>query len=72
MDFQPKIVNFSMVLNLVDVHQYQSPPKKSLQNSTHNLNFEVYLQFFILYDMVFFKTNIFHMFKFVNLCWSFL
>jgi hypothetical protein len=42
MDFQPNFVNFLLVLNLVDVYQYHSPPKKSLQNSTHNLNFEVY------------------------------
>jgi hypothetical protein len=56
-----------MVFNLVDVHQYHSPPKKSLQNSTHNLSFEVYLQFFILCDMYFFDTNIFHMFKFVDI-----
>jgi hypothetical protein len=39
-----------MVLNLVNVHQYHSPPKKSLQNSTHNLNFEIYLQIFIHYE----------------------
>jgi len=60
-----------MVLNLVDVHQYCSPPRNSLQNSTHNLSFEVYLQIFILYDMYFFNTNILHMFKFVNVFWSF-
>jgi hypothetical protein len=29
-----------MVLNLVDVYQYQSPPKKSLQKPTHNITFE--------------------------------
>ncbi len=71
MDFQPKFMNFSMVLNLDDVHQYHSTPKKSLQNFTHNLSFEVYLQFFILYDMYFFNTNIFHMFKFLNVSWRF-
>jgi hypothetical protein len=43
MDFQPKNVNFSMVLNLVAIHQYHSLSKYSLQNFTHNLNFEVYL-----------------------------
>jgi hypothetical protein len=46
-----------------------SPPKKSLQNCTHNLNFEVYLQLFMLCDMNFFNTNILYMFKFVNVCW---
>jgi len=30
-------------LNIVYVHQYHSSPKNSLQNSTHNLSFEVYL-----------------------------
>jgi hypothetical protein len=60
-----------MVINLVDVHQYRSPTKTLLQNSTHNLSFEVYLQFFILYDLYFFYTNIFHMVKFVNICWIF-
>ncbi len=28
MDFQPKIVNFQMVFNLVDTHKYHSTPKK--------------------------------------------
>jgi hypothetical protein len=69
--FSTKNVNFSMVLNLVGIHQYHSPPKNSLQNSTNNLNFEVYLQFFILCDVNFFNTNIFYMFKFVNVYWSF-
>jgi hypothetical protein len=59
-----------MVLNLVDVHQYHSTPKNSLQNSTYEFNYEVYLQIFILCDMYFFNTNIFHMFKFVNVYWS--
>jgi hypothetical protein len=58
-----------MVLNVVDVHQYHSPPKKLLQNSIHNLSFEVYLQLFILCDVYFFDTNIFHMLKFVNIFW---
>jgi hypothetical protein len=34
-----------MVLDLVDVYQYHSPQKNSLQNSTHNFSFEVCLQF---------------------------
>jgi hypothetical protein len=59
------------VLNLPYVHQYHSPPKNSLRNSTHNLSFEIYLQFFILCDMYFFDTNIFHTFKFVDVCWNF-
>ncbi len=71
MDFQPKFVNFQIVLNLVDIHQYHSTPKKSLQNSTHNFNSEIYLQFFILGNVYFFDTNILHMFKFVNVYWSF-
>jgi hypothetical protein len=43
MNFQPKIKNFWMVLNLIYVYQYHSPQKKALQNSTYNLSFEVYL-----------------------------
>jgi hypothetical protein len=43
MDFQPKLVNIYMLLNLIYVHQYCSPSKNSLQNSTHNFSFEVYL-----------------------------
>jgi hypothetical protein len=39
-----------MVLTLVDVHQDHSPQRHSLQNSTHNLSFEVYLQISILCD----------------------
>jgi hypothetical protein len=68
MDFKPKIVNFQMVLNLVDVYQYHSPPKKSLQNSIDNLNFEVYLEFFMFCDVYFSNTNILHMSKFANFC----
>jgi hypothetical protein len=45
-------------LDLVYVYHYHSPQKKSLQNSTHNFNFEIYLQFFILHD-VFFSTQIY-------------
>jgi hypothetical protein len=56
-----------MVLDLVHVYQYYSPQKNSLQNSTHNLSFEVYLQIFILYDVKF-DTNILHIFKFINVC----
>ncbi len=71
MDFQLKIVNFKTILTLVDVHPYHSPTKSSLQNSTHNLSFEIYLQFFVLCDMYFSNTNILHMFKFVNVSWNF-
>jgi hypothetical protein len=72
MDFQPKLIKLLMVLNLVYVHQYHLPSENSLQNSTHNLSFEVYLQFFILCDVYFFDTNTFQMFKFVNVFWGFL
>ncbi len=34
-----------------NVYQYHSPQKHSLQNSTHNLNFEIYFQFFIVCDV---------------------
>jgi len=57
-----------MLIDLVDVYQYHSPQKNSLQNSTHNFSFEIYLQIFILCD-IYFDTNILHMFKFVNVCW---
>jgi hypothetical protein len=56
-----------MVFNLFYIHQYHSTPKKSLQNFTHSLNFEIYLQFFIIGNVYFFDTNKLHMFKFVNL-----
>jgi hypothetical protein len=42
MDFQPKFFNVQMILDLVDVYQYHSSQTNSLQNSTHNLSFEVY------------------------------
>jgi hypothetical protein len=70
-EFSTKNCKLLNVLNLVNVHQYHSPPKNSLQNSTHNLSFEVYLQNFIFCDMYFFDTNILHTFKFVNVCWIF-
>jgi len=34
-----------MDLDLVDVYPYHSPQKNSLQNSTRNFSFEVYLHF---------------------------
>jgi len=46
-----------MVLNFVDVYQYHLPPKNSLLNSTHNFNFEIYLQFFILCDVYIFQQK---------------
>jgi hypothetical protein len=52
-EFSTKNCKLLNGLNLVNVHQYHSSPKNSLQNSTHNLNFEVYLQFFIFYDVYF-------------------
>jgi hypothetical protein len=55
-----------MVLDLIDVYQYYSPQKNSLQISIHNLCFEIYLYFEIFCDEYYFDTNIFHMFKFVN------
>jgi hypothetical protein len=55
-----------MVLDLVDVYQYYSPQKNPLQISTHNLCFEIYLHFLIFCDKYYFDTNIFRMFKFVN------
>jgi hypothetical protein len=39
-----------MVMDLVDVYQYHSPQKNSLQNSIYNFSFEIYLQIFILCD----------------------
>jgi hypothetical protein len=46
MDFQPNFFNFYMVLNLFDIYQYHSPlKKKSLQNSTHNLNLKCICSF---------------------------
>jgi hypothetical protein len=57
-----------MVLDLVDVYQYYSSQKKLLQNSTHNLSFEVCLQFSYFVTYFLFNTNIVNMFKFVNVC----
>jgi hypothetical protein len=39
-----------MVPNSVGVYQDHSPQNNSLQNSTYNLSFEVYLQISILCD----------------------
>jgi hypothetical protein len=39
-----------MVLDLVDVYRYYSPQTNSLQISTHNLCFEIYLHLFIFWD----------------------
>jgi hypothetical protein len=45
--------------------------KNALENSNHNLNFEVYIQIFKLCDEYYFINNIIHMFKFFNDCWNF-
>jgi hypothetical protein len=45
-----------MVLDLIDIYQCHSPQKHSVQNSIHNLNFEIYLQFYILCDVFYFDT----------------
>jgi hypothetical protein len=51
-----------MVLGLIDIYQCHSPQKHSVQNSIHNLNFEIHLQFYILCDVFIFTQFIFHMF----------
>jgi len=61
-----------MALDSIDVYQYHWPQKNSRINSTHNLSFEVCMQFFILHDEYYFVTNILHMLKFTNFCWIFL
>jgi hypothetical protein len=71
MNFQPKILNFQMAIDLIDVYQYHQPQNISPKNSAHNFSFEVCMQFFIFYDEYYFITNIFHMLKFTNVCWSF-
>jgi hypothetical protein len=35
-----------MVLDLIHVYQYHTPKKNSAKNSTHNVSFEVYMQYF--------------------------
>jgi hypothetical protein len=35
-----------MVLHLIHVYQYHTPKKNSAKNSTHNVSFEVYMQYF--------------------------
>jgi hypothetical protein len=59
-----------MTLDLIDVYQCHWPQKNSPKISTHNLSFEVCMQFFILYDEYCFITNILHMLKFTNVYWS--
>jgi hypothetical protein len=59
-----------MVVNFANLHQYHSPQKNSLQNFICGLSFEVYLKIFILCEC-YFNSNIFHMFKLINVCWSF-
>jgi hypothetical protein len=41
MDFQPKYLNFEMVLNSIYVYWYHSPQKNSTNNSTNNPSFEI-------------------------------
>jgi len=61
-----------MVLDLIHIYQYHKPLKKnSPKNSIHNLSFEVYVQFYKLYDKYYFVTNIFHTFKFFIVYWIF-
>ncbi len=67
-EFSTKKVNFQMAWNSIDVYQYHWPQKNSWKNSTHNLSFELCMQFFILYDKYYFVTNILHMLKFTNVC----
>lgn len=50
MDFQPKTLNFEMVLDSIYVSQYYSPQMHFAKNSTNNLSFEVYMYFLILHD----------------------
>jgi hypothetical protein len=64
MNLQPKILNFQMALDSIDV--------LTTKNLTHNPSFEVCMQFFKLHDDYYFITNILHMLKFTNVCWSFL
>jgi hypothetical protein len=45
--------------------------KKSQKHSTHKPSFAVCMQFFILHDEYYFITNMLHMLKFTNVCWSF-
>jgi hypothetical protein len=69
-NFQSNIVNFSMVLNLVDVHQYQSSPKNHYKTPPITLILK-YVFNFSYYVMCILSTKIYlHMFKFVNDCWS--
>jgi hypothetical protein len=43
-----------MVLNLIHVYQYYTILKNSPKNSTHNLSFEIYVQFFQILSQVLF------------------
>jgi hypothetical protein len=46
MKFHLETLNIKMVLDLIHVYQYHTPLKNSPKNSTHNLSFEVNMQFF--------------------------
>jgi hypothetical protein len=50
MKFHPKIFNFEIVLDLIDIYQYHKPLKIWPKNSIHNPSFDVYMQFFKLCD----------------------
>ncbi len=66
MKFYPKIFNFQIVLDLINVNQYHTPLKISPKNSIQNTSFEVYIQIFKLCDKYYFVTNILHTFKVFN------
>jgi len=73
MDFQPKKLNFEMVLDYIYVNQYHlTPKKKKNKNSTNIFNFEIHMQIFKFCDRYYFVINIFYILKIFNVYWIFL
>jgi hypothetical protein len=60
-----------MVLNLIHVYQYHTPFKNSPKNSTHNLSFELYLQFLQTLWQVLFCHKYIPYIQFFIFCWIF-
>ncbi len=71
MEFHPKTFLFlnCFIFNWCILISYIT--KNSPQNSINNLTFKVHIQTFKLCDEYYLVTNIFHTFKFFNVCWNF-
>jgi hypothetical protein len=68
MEFHAKTLSFKIFLHLIYVYQYTI---KNFTQEFDNVSFEVYIQILKLCDKYYLVTNIFHTFKFFNVCWNF-